>query len=175
VASSWRRREACRMTARDRGWALKFFSDRKLGSFRRNPLCFRARPDGAKSVPSCPLKTNSFAGRRLARHYRLARWRSAPDRDRRRHPPLPEGVDQSGVRQHRASRGARWADFRTNRSRSVTRTVSPPAASHPSSRWLTTTTCLFLRWEQHFDSPRSLANANLLHRGGRGFFETKRF
>jgi hypothetical protein len=28
------------------------------------------------------------------RHYRLARWRSAPDRDRRRHPTLPEGVKQ---------------------------------------------------------------------------------
>jgi hypothetical protein len=48
------------------------------------------------------------------RHYRLARWRSAPDRDRRRYPTLPEGIEQQGVRQHRASSGARWADFRNN-------------------------------------------------------------
>src|ERR1700739_1264440 len=77
------------------------------------PTDARAPPsDRAKSsVRPIPLQV---AQEFVNRHDRLARWRSAPDRDRRGHPPLPEGVEQQGVRQHRTSRGARWADFRNN-------------------------------------------------------------
>jgi hypothetical protein len=63
------------------------------------------------SVPSIALQA---AQELVDRHYRLARWRSAPDRGRRRHPTLPEGVRQQGVRHQRASSGVWWADFRNN-------------------------------------------------------------
>lgn len=63
------------------------------------------------SVPPIALQA---AQELVDRHYRLARWRSAPDRGRRRHPTLPEGVRQQGVRHQRASSGVWWADFRNN-------------------------------------------------------------
>ena len=39
---------------------------------------------------------------------------------------------------------------------------------------ITATTCLFLRRNSNFDSPRSLANANLLHPGRTGLFSKPR-
>jgi hypothetical protein len=50
----------------------------------------------------------------IDRHHRFTRWGTAPNRDRRRHPSLPEGVQQKRVRQHRAPGGARRAYFRNN-------------------------------------------------------------
>jgi hypothetical protein len=56
------------------------------------------QPTDVRAPPSCRDKSSvrpialQVAQELVNRHYRSARWWSSPDRDRRRHPPLPEGV-----------------------------------------------------------------------------------
>jgi hypothetical protein len=47
-------------------------------------------------------------------HHRFTRWRTSPNRDRRRHPSLPEDIQQQGVRQYRAPGGVRRPYFGNN-------------------------------------------------------------